>query len=102
MVTTSQVSSLIDTDLHLLSREVAYLPELARDWASDTAESRDAFYLEWRSLMGTLTMVDRAYRVGDMSAEQQKCYRTLQRNLADALPIIERLGLNAPAVPLDD
>ncbi len=44
--------------------------------------------------------LDPAYRLGQMTPEQAERYRRLLRRLEDLLPVIERLGLTRPPVPL--
>lgn len=94
----------IEKDLRLLENEVAALRELA----SDPEKARDGvrvydFSIRWGVLMsGRLKRLEHYYRAGELEGEQRRRYRELRRELREAEPLVERLGLTRPAVPLED
>lgn len=91
----------IDSNLHAVSAEADFLPDLAALWDGETDLQRDVFYLEWRDLMARLEGLDHAYRGGEMTAEQQTRFLTLRQTLRSHLALLKRMDLPLPTVPLD-
>ncbi len=94
----------IDDDLSIINAAVAELCELA----SDPASSKDGwkvydFSIRWGVWMsGRLKRLEHYYRAGKLSESQKQSYRKLRRQLAESLPLIERLDITRPGVPLED
>ncbi len=94
----------IDNDLRIITTEIEALRELA----SDPAEAEDSwrvydFSIGWGVLIsGRLKRVEHYYRLGELTETQEARYRELRRELKEAMPLIERLNLGWPHVPLED
>ncbi len=102
MVTAAELAQRIETDLGILQAETASLPEVEADWGQEPDVGQDVYYLEWRNLMAVLESLNCDYRSGAMSLGQRARYRALLGQLRAALPIVDRLELNRPTVPLDE
>jgi hypothetical protein len=100
MATTGELIRRIDASLCEIAAEVDFLPELAENWAAEDEVNRVTWLLEWEELMSRLAGLDEAYRAGAMTAAQRERYRTLRATLRQRLPLLERLGLPLPAMPL--
>ncbi len=100
MAAETRVISRIDTTLRAIIAEVGDLPDRASAWDNETDDNQVAFHLEWKELMDRLEGLDRACRDKQMTADQQILFRSLLRNLREALPIVERLDLYRPPVAL--
>lgn len=86
----------------MISEAVEALRDLASDPDRDGSRVYD-FSIRWGVLMsGRLKRLEHYYRAGQLTGEQERRYRGLRRELKDATPRIERLGISRPAVPLDD
>ncbi|MGH2355515.1 MAG: hypothetical protein ACRDI2_19155 [Chloroflexota bacterium] len=102
MVATTAVTARVERSLRAVRGELEDLPKVAEQWTSWTDLDRVDFSLEWDHLMADyLTELDEVYRGGQMTADQQACYRALVRQLKDAQPLVERLQLYPPPVSLD-
>jgi hypothetical protein len=101
MATTTPVRRQIEAGLREIAAEVDFLPTLAGGWDEESAANRDVWHLEWRELMARLEGLDHAYRASQMTPDQQARYQELLCQLKAALPLIERLGLYPPPVPLE-
>lgn len=94
----------IEKDIGMISSSLAALRELA----SDEARSRDGdrvydFSIRWGVLLsGRLMRLEYYYRRDELTAEQRSAYRRLRREMREAMPLVERLGLGRPRVPLED
>lgn len=53
-------------------------------------------------ISGRLKRVEHYYRLGELTDAQQANYRELRRELKGRMPLIERLDLGRPGVPLED
>lgn len=94
----------IDADLDMVFAGVEALRELAADpaKAKDGARVYD-FSIRWGTLLsGRLMRLEYYYRAGDLTEDQERRYRELRRELREATPQIERLGIGRPTVPLED
>ncbi len=101
MATAAEVTRTIDLDLGAIRAETTFLPELAQVWDGESETSRLVWYSEWLDLMGGLKSLDRAYRSGEMTADQRTGYEHLLGQLKEALPIFKQLELPLPPVPLE-
>jgi hypothetical protein len=101
MVTKTAVNRRIEIDLESLRLMLGDLPEVAEDWARMGEGERVSWSLDWDQVMGGVQVtLDPPYRAGEMTPDQRARYRDLLRELAAALPVIERLQLQPPSVPL--
>jgi hypothetical protein len=102
MVAPSKVASKVVVGLEMLGADIGDLPDLDAEWDTLDEAERVSWSLTWDHVMGTyLPLVDEAYRRGRMTPEQAATYRETLGRLKAALPIIERLRLMPPTVPLD-
>jgi hypothetical protein len=101
MAATTDVMRRIDLDLHAVGAEADFLPELAGAWADETDANRFVWHEEWLDLMGRLAGLEREFRGGAMTPSQEARYHALLRKLKEALPILRRLDLPLPSVPLE-
>lgn len=91
----------IDADLDMILAEIVALRELASDpeEAEDGAKVYD-FGIRWGVLLsGRLKRLEHYHRTGELAEEQERRYRELGRELRDATPLAERLGVARPPVP---
>lgn len=94
----------IDTDAQMISREIESVGELASNPAMAKDGSRIySFNIKWGALMsGRLKRLEHYYRARELSPEQERRYRDLRRELKEAMPMIEELGITRPTVSLED
>src|SRR5699024_3894679 len=93
-----------DVDLDLLFAHVKALRELASDpeKAQDSARIYD-FSIRWGTLLsGRLERLAHYHDRGELTPDEQARYEALRAELREAVPLIERLGLARPRVPLND
>ena len=89
--------------LESLRLTLAELPEVAGEWARLPDGEWASWSLDWDQLMATyLPLLERSYRSGAMTPDQQARYREILRQLKEALPLIQRLQLYPPPVPLEE
>lgn len=94
----------IDTDMDMVSDGIQALRELASDpeKSQDSARIYD-FSIRWGVLLsGRLKRLEHYYRAGELTEEQEHGYRRLRRELEEATPLVERLGVGKPTVPLEE
>ncbi len=79
------------------------LSEIAGEWTQLNDGERASWSLDWDQLMATyLPLLERSYRSGAMTPDQRARYCAILRQLKEALPLIERLQLYPPPVPLEE
>ena len=96
-------SERVDQDLRVVLRELQTLPEHAEDWTPDPRgiDALDAYASYWASVAYDRTDdLERAFRLGAMSAEQERSYLEVKAVFRERLSLIERYGLERPRVPL--
>lgn len=94
----------IDEDLDLVAAGIRGLRELALDpvGSEDGAKVYD-FSIRWGVLMsGRLKRLEHYYRAGELTERQERGYRELRRDLKEAAPLAEGLGIGRPTMPLED
>ena len=92
----------IDGDLRMISAAIEALGELAAEQAREGPKVYD-FSIKWGVLMaGRLERLEHYNRSGELTQEQERCYREIRRRLKNALPQIERLAIGRPTVALED
>lgn len=91
-------------DIDLLFDQVNALRELASDPERTGDSARVyAFSIRWGTMLaGRLERLAYYHARDELARDDQVRYDALRAELRDALPLIERLGLARPAVPLDD
>jgi hypothetical protein len=93
----------IGIDLASLRLMLGDLPEVAQEWDELSDGERVSWSLDWDQLMGALKVtLDPYYRSGAMTDDQRARYGTILGQLKEALPLIQRLQLYPPPVPLDE
>jgi hypothetical protein len=102
MATPTSIDPRIDTGLESLRLMLGDLPEVAEEWNQLDDGERAHWSLDWDQLMGShLRLLEERFRAGQMTAAQQQRYRAVLSELKGALPLIERLDLYRPPVPLE-
>ncbi len=102
MVATAKIASRISRYLQAILANVEDLPVLAKEWEMLPDGERASDALQWDHLMADyLTELDEHYRAGRMTSPQQACYQDLLSKLKEAIPIIQKLNLYRPPVPLE-
>ena len=102
MVAKADVIGRIERSLTTVLAETRELPTIEKEWATLPDGNRASFGLEWDHWMADyLPDLHAHFCAGDMTPDQEDRYRRLLRELAAAMPIIERLNLYRPPVPLD-
>ena len=99
MATTTNVNERIESGLHAILAETRDLPDLLAAWDALPDWNQASVKIDWDHLMiDYLTELDEFACAGQMTPEQQTRYAEVRGALHDALPIIERLGLERPPV----
>ncbi|MGH3620333.1 MAG: hypothetical protein ACRDQ5_00885 [Sciscionella sp.] len=94
----------VDADLNLMFA----LLDALRDFASDPEKARDSarvydFSIRWGTMLsGRLERLAYYHGQGRLAPEEQARYDSLRSALREMLPLVKRLGLASPSVPLDD
>ena len=102
MATRATPDRRIENALDAVFSMLGDLPEVAGEWDDLTDGERASWSLEWDHAMGTyLVVLDRHYCSGELTSAQQASYRKLLQELKEALPLIEKLKLYPPPVPLN-
>ena len=103
MATRLAIDQRVEIELKSLRLMLGDLPEVAQEWDELSDGERVSWSLDWDQLMGALKVtLDPYYRSGAMNDDQRARYCTILRQLKEALPLIERLQLYPPPVPLDE
>src|SRR3712207_6102860 len=93
----------VEIGLKCLGLMLGDLPEVAQEWDELSDGERVSWSLDWDQIMASdLLLLDRQFRAGAMTTEQETRYRALLCDLTAMLPTIQRLQLYPPPVPLDD
>ena len=100
MATTAGVIEMSEITLRGIEKETDFLPELAARWPDVPEIDHASWELEWSELMRRLELLDAAYRPGVLTADQERRYPALLRQLQAALPVIDELDFDRPTVPL--
>jgi hypothetical protein len=87
-----------EADLDLMFAQLKALRELASD--PGTARVYD-FSIRWGTLLsGRLERLAYYHSRGELALHEQARYESLRCQLREVLPLVERLGLASPTVPL--
>lgn len=102
MVAPSKTPTKVVLGLDVLSADIGDLADLDVEWETLADGERVSWSMNWDHVMGSyLPLIDEAYRAGRMAPEQAEAYRETLTRLKAALPILDRLNLMRPLVPLD-
>ena len=102
MVRAGAMTQRIERLLGYLVRTVADLPEVAAEWKRLEPASRATWSLDWhQTMVMDLPFVQEQYRARTMTKKQRAHYEDLLRRLKECQPIIERLGISQPHIPLE-
>lgn len=102
MATPAEITERIDGDIEAIEDMVAELNDVARDWAELPESVLVAWCLDWDQAMGTiLPSLAQASAESNMSSAQRARYQAVLVQLRRAMPIVERLDLYRPPVPID-
>ncbi len=103
MVAPAAITARIERSLTALLAEVNDLATVGAEWQSLPEWNQASIALDWSHLMADyLTELDNFYRSDAMTADQQARFNVLRGQLTTSLPIIARLNLYRPPIPLDD
>ena len=98
MAAQATINERIDLKLSAIAAEIDNLPAIEEDWPHMLDDHQAAFLLEWDELVTRMESLDCAARSYQMTSTQQAHYRKLLHRLAEAMPIVVRLGLSRPQV----
>lgn len=102
MVAPSKTDPRVELGLAELRTAVEDVRDVNAQWDAMSGGERASWSADWDQLMTTyLPLLDRHARAGRISEEHRSRYHELLAALRDALPIIERLDLCRPPVPLE-
>jgi hypothetical protein len=102
MATPTSIDPRIDIGLESLRLMLGDLPEVAEEWNQLDDGEQVHWSLDWDQLMGSdLPLLEAHFRADRMTAAQRERYRAVLTELKAALPLIERLDLYRPTVPLE-
>ena len=87
--------------LKTLELMVNDLPEVAQEWGELSDGERESWSLDWGNEMAGLGRLAQYVADGALDAGERARYRRVLRKLKDALPIVERLDLRRPPIPLE-
>ncbi len=96
MATTPTITRHIDVTLREVEAEVAFLPDLAKQWGDEPAISKDSWFLEWSELFNRFGGLRRDHKTGVMTESQRQRYERLVSELRERAPLFERLDLPLP------
>lgn len=110
MAAKRQVGERIDHYLRWVRRELVGLPGVERGWEEALSKGiltpievqmdQGGFRDEWSAVMGLLEWLCERLEAGQFSTEQQQQYAALLPLIREMLPIMERLRLELPPVPV--
>ncbi|HEY7053276.1 MAG TPA: hypothetical protein VH496_14255 [Mycobacterium sp.] len=91
-----------DADIAMVLAEVDALRELAQDpQKAHDADRVYSFSIRWGALLfGRLERLANYSGEGALSVQEQQRYDALRAGLRELLPVMDRLGLARPGVPL--
>ena len=92
---------LTGVQLRFLSERLDHLPHLKEDGSGLLEKYWDDLSSEWDLDLNSMVRLEKLFRDGELSVEQEDLYRRIKARFEDALPLIDELGLSRPPVPLD-
>jgi len=102
MAAPTRTNQSVELWLKCLRLMLGDLPEIAEEWDELSDGERVSWSLDWDQIMASdLPILDRHFRAGAMTTEQETRYRALLCELKAMLPTIQRLQLYPPPVPLE-
>jgi hypothetical protein len=88
-------------DLRTVELMVEDLASVAGEWDQLSPDERMSWSLDWSNEMAALERISRAAAAGQLPSAAPARFRRLVRKIGTALPLLDRLHLYRPAVPLD-
>jgi len=102
MAAQTTIGRAISADIEAVYNAANDLKSVSADWAALSEVERVTGSLDWDQAMASyLPLLDRAYRAGQMTEDEQAQYRLLLGKLKELLPTVTRLNLYRPPVILD-
>jgi hypothetical protein len=99
---TTEAQDRADHRMRSIALMLGDLPGVAEEWPSLDEGERISWSLDWDQLMGGhLPLIEAQFRGGLLTPQQQERYSTLLAQLKAALPLLDRLDLYRPTVPLE-
>lgn len=96
MVTAAELRQRIEIDLRTVKLSIDDLAELEREWPSETPVNRQSAHIEWEDVIARWRFLRDAHRSGQLTEEQERRWRAIQKALNNAQATIDRLGLVHP------
>jgi len=96
MVTAAELKQRIDIELRTVKLSIDDLAELEREWPSETPINRQSAHMEWEDVIARWRFLRDIHRAGQLTEEQERRWRAIQKALSSAQATIDRLGLLPP------
>ncbi len=87
--------------LRTLDLMVNDLPEVAEEWDRLSDGERESWSLDWGNEMAGLKSLAHFAAEGALTPSEYSQYQEVLRRLLAALPIVDRLNLRRPSMPLN-
>lgn len=100
MATTARERQRALNDLHTLELMVGDLPEVASEWSELSDGERESWSHDWDNEMVGLPRLIEYAAQGLIEGDDARRYEQLTQKLRDAAPLIRRLRLRSPQIPL--
>jgi len=102
MAAQTTIGRAISADLEAVRDTADGLESVFPSWTSLSEVERVAWSLDWDQAMASyLPLLDRVFRAGEMTEQEQTQYVMLLGKLKALMPTITRLNLYHPPVALD-
>ena len=90
-------SERIDHDIEFLLGDADDLAETLPEWDEVSEDERGIWQFGWPNDLAILEHLERSYRAGEMSDEQERSYERLGAKLRELAPAIDKTpGLRVP------
>lgn len=101
MVTTTETREHAEFYLKTAETIVEDLVEIAGEWEKVSKDEQLAFSYDWGNVMVRVGLLGEYADKKVLDGEHYKRYLRLREHLVDLLPLIRKLHLRQPAIPLD-
>ena len=106
MATTTEAQQRALMCLHTIELMVNDLPEVAAEWGEipwgeAATDEQLSWSMDWGNEMAGLTWLAQYAADGALDAEHEMRYKTLLQRIKEYLPLVDRLHLRRPSIPLD-
>lgn len=103
MDTSTSLAERLDLALKSIHLMINDLPDVARDWSTMDSTEKASWGLDWwQVMMSDLPLLEKHFRLSEMTKDQEMQYRRTLGKLRDSLALLDRLGLDRPTVLLGD